>query len=140
MDRVLENKGFRYKWRMWMWGCVRNMNYSILINGSPTGSIKASRGMRQGTLYLPSCSFWLWMFQVTSSISGWMEAFLSLLRLVLRRWSCLIFSLQMIRCFFCSSKEDPFITLNHILGFFKAMSRLKINRSKCQILGINCGV
>lgn len=63
LDKVMERKGFGYKWRMWVWGCVRNVNYSILINScSPNGSIKASRGLRKGILYFLSYSFWLWMF------------------------------------------------------------------------------
>lgn len=32
--------------------------------------------------------------------------------------------------FFGSSKRDPFLILNHILAFFEAMLRLKINRDK----------
>ena len=37
---------------------------------------------------------------------------------------------------FCSGKREPFLILNHI-AFFEDMSGLKINRSKCVILGIN---
>lgn len=40
--------------------------------------------------------------------------------------------------FFCSEKEESFFILSHILAFFEAMSRLKINRGKCQVLGLNC--
>lgn len=39
--------------------------------------------------------------------------------------------------FFCSSKEEFFI-LNYIVQLFEATSGLKINRSKCQVLDINC--
>lgn len=38
---------------------------------------------------------------------------------------------------FCSGKEESFLILNHMVEFFEAMSGLKINKSKCQILGIN---
>ncbi|KAA0036600.1 hypothetical protein E5676_scaffold195G00490 [Cucumis melo var. makuwa] len=47
LDRVLMKKGFGYKWRSG-WECVRNVKYSILINGNPIGLIQAPRGLRQG--------------------------------------------------------------------------------------------
>lgn len=48
--KVLEKKGFGYKWRTWMWSCIRNVNCSILLNGASKGSIKGQRllGLRQG--------------------------------------------------------------------------------------------
>lgn len=39
---------------------------------------------------------------------------------------------------FFFSGEDSFLLLNHILELFEAMSRLKINRGKCRVLGLNC--
>lgn len=40
LDRVMEKKkGFGYKWRMGMSGCVKNVNYLILIIGFPNSSI-----------------------------------------------------------------------------------------------------
>lgn len=53
LNKVLGTKGFRYKWRLWMWGYVRNLSYSILINRSLKGKIKASRGLRQGNALSP---------------------------------------------------------------------------------------
>ena len=44
LDRLLMKKGFGYKWRMWIWWCIRNMKNSILINVAPKGLIQASRG------------------------------------------------------------------------------------------------
>lgn len=38
---------------------------------------------------------------------------------------------------FYFGNEDPFLILNHMVEFFEAMWGLKINRSNCQILGIN---
>ena len=49
LDRVMMKKDFGNKWRMWMWGCVRNVYY-ILISGVPKGAIQASRGLRHGDL------------------------------------------------------------------------------------------
>lgn len=40
--------------------------------------------------------------------------------------------------FLCSSNEESFLILNHIIGFFEDLLGLKINRRKYQILGLNC--
>lgn len=48
LDKVMMKKGFGFRCRMGMWGCIRNVQYSILINGTLKGSIQASRGLRQG--------------------------------------------------------------------------------------------
>ena len=45
LDKVMMKKGFGWQWRMWMWGCVRNVQYCIMVNGS---FILATRGLRQG--------------------------------------------------------------------------------------------
>lgn len=53
LDRVMMKKDFGYKSTMWMCGCVRNVKYSIFINGTPKGSIQATRGLRQGDPFSP---------------------------------------------------------------------------------------
>lgn len=40
-------KEFPSKWRHWIMACISSTNFSVLINGKPTGRIK-SRGIRQG--------------------------------------------------------------------------------------------
>jgi len=45
---VLERKGFGERWRIWIKGCLESVNYSVMINGKPTGKFRASRGIRQG--------------------------------------------------------------------------------------------
>lgn len=49
----------------------------------------------------------------------------------------LIFQFADDTIFFRSSKEEPFLVLNHSLAFFEVMLGLKINREKCQNLGLN---
>lgn len=70
-------------------------------------------------------------------LRGWKEILLSPLGLVGMKWHFLTFSSRTILCYFCSGKEESFFILNHMVGFFEDMSGLKINRNKCQILGIN---
>lgn len=35
LDKVLEKRGFGFKWRFWIWNCTRSANYSIFFNGKP---------------------------------------------------------------------------------------------------------
>ncbi|KAA0035248.1 LINE-1 retrotransposable element ORF2 protein [Cucumis melo var. makuwa] len=45
---MLAKKHFPLKWRKWINACISNVQYFILLNGSPKGRIKAERGIRQG--------------------------------------------------------------------------------------------
>jgi hypothetical protein len=40
--------GFARKWVSWVMTCIRTVSYSVLVNGSLVGSIKPTRGIRQG--------------------------------------------------------------------------------------------
>ena len=45
---VLERLGFHPTWVKWIMECVSSVTYAFLINGSPRGRVKPSRGIRQG--------------------------------------------------------------------------------------------
>ncbi|TYK04226.1 LINE-1 retrotransposable element ORF2 protein [Cucumis melo var. makuwa] len=47
IDFMLAKKNFPIKWRKWINACISNIQYFILINGTPKGRIKAERGIRQ---------------------------------------------------------------------------------------------
>ena len=51
--KLLERSGFPNKWRWWVFFCRSTVHFSILINGSPCGFFKSSRGLRQGDLLSP---------------------------------------------------------------------------------------
>jgi hypothetical protein len=55
LDSVMAKMGFSRKWRHWIMTCIGLATTSVLINGSPTRDFRLGRGLRQGTLYLPSC-------------------------------------------------------------------------------------
>nr|GEZ89449.1 RNA-directed DNA polymerase, eukaryota [Tanacetum cinerariifolium] len=50
LDVVMENLGFRYKWRTWISGYLNNFRASILVNGTPTAEFEMFKGLRQGDL------------------------------------------------------------------------------------------
>ena len=48
LQRVMEKMGFRAKWVQLIMACITTAHFSVLVNGSPTGYILPSRGLRQG--------------------------------------------------------------------------------------------
>ena len=46
--KVLHKMGFGARWMEWIWWCISTANFSILVNGVPTGYFSNSRGLRQG--------------------------------------------------------------------------------------------
>nr|CAN70181.1 hypothetical protein VITISV_000006 [Vitis vinifera] len=45
---VMSKMGFGHRWINWMKWCYSTATFSILINGSPSGFFRSSRGLRQG--------------------------------------------------------------------------------------------
>ncbi|CAL1367531.1 unnamed protein product [Linum trigynum] len=48
LDSILQAYGFCDIWRGWINECIRTVNFSILLNGSPTEYFHPTRGIRQG--------------------------------------------------------------------------------------------
>ena len=45
---VMSKMGFGHRWINWMKWCCSTASFSILINGSPSGFFRSSKGLRQG--------------------------------------------------------------------------------------------
>ncbi|GKB72071.1 RNA-directed DNA polymerase, eukaryota, reverse transcriptase zinc-binding domain protein [Tanacetum coccineum] len=48
LDHVMEQMGFRDKWRKWINGCLGLDFGSVIVNVSPTKEFKVQKGLRQG--------------------------------------------------------------------------------------------
>ena len=46
--KVLHKMGFGIKWVKWIRWCIFTPSFSVLVNGSSTGFLKSSRGLKQG--------------------------------------------------------------------------------------------
>ena len=57
---VMSKMGFGHRWINWMKWCSSTATFSIVINGSPSGFFRSSRGLRQGDPLSPIFSFSPW--------------------------------------------------------------------------------
>jgi len=48
LEAVMIKMGFADRWVNLVMKCVTTVSYSVVVNGSPVGNIKPSRGIRQG--------------------------------------------------------------------------------------------
>eukprot|EP00253_Pinus_taeda_P006633 PITA_06633 len=53
LEEILRSFGFSNRWISWVLSCISTPNFSILVNGTPSKTFKASRGIRQGNPISP---------------------------------------------------------------------------------------
>ena len=70
-SEVVEEIGFREKWCSWIQTCISTVQFSVLVNGTPTDFFGSSRGLRQGDLLSPL--LFLVMMEVFSRMVKRME-------------------------------------------------------------------
>jgi hypothetical protein len=136
---LLQRCGFSVRWRNWINFCISTAWFSILVNGCPSGFFPSSKGLRQGDPLSPL------LFVIV------MEALNRLLDRAVREdlfsgfsvgtsagnslmLSHLLFANDTL--IFCGADSDQVTNLRYVFTWFEAVSGLKINLSKSEIVPV----
>ncbi|KAL6331818.1 hypothetical protein AAG906_020162 [Vitis piasezkii] len=136
---VLQSMGFGEKWTGWISWCISTATFSVLINGTPEGYFNSSRGLRQGDPLSPYL-FVIGMEALSRLIHRAVGGgFLSGCRVNGRGGdgalvSHLLFADDTL--VFCEASEDQMVHLSWLLMWFEAISGLRINLDKSEILPV----
>ena len=137
--QVLGRMGFGSRWLSWMKWCISIASFSVLINGSPAGFFPSSRGLRQGDPLSPYL-FVISMEALSCMINrAVVRNYLSSSRVANGRGEDLSISHLLYAddtLIFCEADLDQLKFLSWILMWFEAMSGLKINLAKSEIIPI----
>jgi hypothetical protein len=129
----MHRMGFCEKWISLIMMCVTTVNYSILVNGDPCGSITPSRGLRQGDPISP------YLFLICAEALSAMMAKANREGLLLGvptskrgpKISHLFFTDDSL--LFCRSNTTQWNSLTHILQLYEMASGQKMNSNKTAI-------
>ena len=136
---LMERMGFREKWGRWMKACITTVCFLVLINGFPAGFFGSSRGLCQGDLLSPLLFFlvmevlsrllrrteegdFLRGFQASPNARGGLHI------------SHLLFTDDTI--LFCDASREQLLHIRMVLIFFEAITGLKVNVGKSEIVPI----
>ncbi|KAJ9681633.1 hypothetical protein PVL29_017839 [Vitis rotundifolia] len=136
---VLKKMGFGERWLKWIEWCISTVKFSVLINGSPSGFFQSSRGLRQGDPLSP------YLFVIAMEVfscllrraidggflSGWMARGRSGEGVMI---SHLLFADDTL--VFCEESQDQMTYLSWLLMWFEAVSGLKINLEKSELIPV----
>ena len=137
LDYVLERKGFGEKWRGWMRGCLRSMNFAVMVNGRPRGWFEASRGLRQGDPLSPF--LFTLVVDVLSRLVSKAEERGIIRGFEVGRERVKISHLQFAddTILFLDADEENMRDVTILVRGFELLSGLKVNLSKSSLGGIN---
>lgn len=133
---MLDRMRFGVTWRGWIQSCVSSTRFSVLVNGSPKGFYRGSRGLWQGD---PS-SLMLFVFVVEALHAMLLKAIQKNLfhgfhvEYSSEEASHLQFADDTL--IFCDAKIEEVETLKLILCWFGLCLGLKINFEKCELFGL----
>lgn len=133
VKEVLRLLGFDPVWIGWIMTCIESVSYSFLINGSPQGLVKPTRGLRQGDPLSPH--IFILCTEVLSALcaKGQADGFLLGIRVAHGSPSInhLLFADDTM--FFCKSKPSCVSALMRILAIYEEVSGQRINPQKSAI-------
>ena len=134
---MLERCGFSGKWRRWISFCLSTVRFSILINGTPHGFFGSSRGLRQGDPLSPLV-FVLVMEAISKMLDKAVhEGRLSSFNVGVFAGRSLMVSHLLFAddtLIFCDANIDQMLILHMVLIWFEAVSGLKVNLGKFELV------
>ena len=135
--QMLERMGFGSKWIILINWCISTATFSVLINGSPSGFFRSSRGLRQGDPLSPYL-FVIGMEALSCLLQRAVEGnFISGCRFGGRDGGETVISHLLYAddtIIFCDANAEQLMYLRWTLMWFEAFSGLKINISKSEII------
>ena len=135
--QTLERMGFGPKWIRWIHWCISTASFSIMFNGSPAGFFRSSRGLRQGDPLSPYL-FVVGMEVLSCLLKRAVDGnFISGCRLGNREGGEMVISHLLYAddaIVFCEANSEQLMCLRWTLMWFEAVSGLKINLNKSEII------
>ena len=128
---------FGLKWLEWVKWCTSTASFSVLFNGTPTSFFQSSKGLRQGDPLSP------YLFVIGMEVSSYLlqhaieDNFLSGCKFEGRGAEVLSISHLLYAddtVPFCEANQEQLMHLGWTLMWFKAVSGLKNNLSKSEII------
>ena len=136
---VLEIMDFRSRWLQWIKWCISTTTFSVLVNSFPTGFFRSTRGLRQGDPLSPYL-FMIGMEVVSRLIGRAMEgSFLFGCNISGRVEERLVLTHLLYAddtLIFCGAYQNRHVYLRWLLMWFEAISGLRINLSKIEIIHV----
>ncbi|KAL0884467.1 hypothetical protein Bca101_008448 [Brassica carinata] len=130
---VLTLLGFDPQWVSWIMACIESVSYTFLINGTPQGLVKPSRGLRQGDPLSPH--IFILCTEVLSALCERGQNDGSMPGIRVARGCPAINHLLFAddTMFFCKSKASCVTALMKILEIYETVSGQRINPLKSAI-------
>ena len=135
----MEKMGFGRKWLNWIKWCISTATFSVLVNGTPSGFFRSSRGLRQGDPLSPYL-FVLGMEALSGLIEREVQgAFLSGCYIGRRNGEGMVVSHLLYAddtLLFCRADQEQLAHLSWLLMWFESISGLRINLNKSEIISV----
>jgi hypothetical protein len=136
---MLRRCGFSERWRQWIYSCISTVRFSVLVNGSAHGFFSTSRGLRQGDplspmlfiIVMEALSRMLERAVAGGYISGFSVGNSTGVELSI---SHSLFADDTL--IFCGANSEQAWYLRGVFIWFQAISGLKINLSKSELVPV----
>ena len=139
LSYLLRRCGFPEEWRQWIYFCISSVRFSILVNGSPCGFFKSSRGIRQGDPLSPML-FVIVMEALSRMIDKAIGAGMISGFVVSRNVNDALFIFHLFfvdnTLIFCEADSNHIAHLRSILIWFEATSGLRVNLGKSELVQV----